>query len=227
MILRDFNIWLLSGLMIPVFFWKKNIWSHIKKNEIFVLILLLVIIPLISITTVRTRIAWYALPIYPFITIAIAICLEKIIEFLRWEYKKYLYILIVVVLSVLSLLMINQKMRIFDSNRVIAPRDEIFIKTQSLDTKEINYLVWESERTAEAILPMEFRTNTTFLYGGNPCAVFYSNKKINYFYSIDKFVKKMSTTKGYSVLFKDDLKYIQNLKYEVVFKNNDYYLLKY
>lgn len=238
-ILKDFNVWLISLVMIPVYFWKEYVdcfsrqggiamtKSVIKKNEILVLILLSVILPLISITAVRTRIAWYALPIYPFIAITISFCIEKIIEALKFKYKNYIFGIIVIILSVLSLSMINQKMRIFDDKRVVATRDEVFLKTQNLDTSDINYLVWESERTAEAILPKEFRTNTTFLFGGNPCAVFYSDKKINYFYSIDKFVTKMKTTKGYYVVYKDDLKYIEKLKFTVIFKNNDYFLLKY
>lgn len=226
LILKDFNIWLVSLLMIPTFILKKSEIEHVKKQEIISLILLSIAIALFSITSVRTRIAWYALPIYPFISITIAFFIEMIIKRVKFRFEKYLYGLVVIILAILSLLMINQKMRIFDDVKRVSPRDEVFIKTQSLDTQEVNYLVWQSERTAEAILPKEFRTNTTFMFGGNPCAVFYSDKKINYFYKIDEFIKKIKTTPGYYVTYKDDLNLLINIPYETVFENKDYFILK-
>jgi 4-amino-4-deoxy-L-arabinose transferase-like glycosyltransferase len=226
LILKDFNVWLAALLMVPIYLWKKSEIEHVKKKELIILIMLLIMLPFISITLVRTRIAWYALPMYPFIAIAIAFFIEKIIVAFKFRFEKYLYGLVIIVTAILSLTMINQKMRFFDDVRRISPRDEIFIKAQNLDTVEINYLVWQSERTAEAILPKEFRTNTTFMFGGNPCAVFYSDKKINYFYNIDQFINKFKIASGYYVVYKDDLNLLDGIEYQIIFDNKDYYILR-
>ncbi|MFS8159584.1 MAG: ArnT family glycosyltransferase, partial [Candidatus Roizmanbacteria bacterium] len=56
-----------------------QIQDDLRRNEILYTIVLLVVLPLLSITKVHTKLAWYILPIYPFLSIYLAYCLDQII----------------------------------------------------------------------------------------------------------------------------------------------------
>ena len=80
---RELSPWIFAFFIFPItsFFnlLKTKKWGF-KKYEMVYTILLLIIIPLASITRVQTRIAWYALPIYPFLAIYLAYNLDLLIR---------------------------------------------------------------------------------------------------------------------------------------------------
>lgn len=220
LLFNEFKYWLLILLVLPFYLVKEK--NKLFKNQLF-LILSLIILTLLSITLVKTRISWYALPLYPFISIALSFLIFYFFSRFKIQWLK---ILIYIIVVINAFLVINNKVKIQQDKTNIAVRDDVFLKINNLkEVKEVNYLVWESERIAEAILPVTMRTSTTFYFGGNPCAVFFSNKKINYFYNIDKFVEKLKKEKGYFVIYVDDLKYLNHLKYKILYKNDKYLLL--
>ncbi len=222
--LKEFNFWLVSLLIIPISLIKKKIIiNKNQKTEIVSLLFLIVILTTFSISTVQTRIAWYALPLYPFISVIIAYLINEILISFKLNKFKFAIYIIVVLQIIFS---INSKVRFFDEKQNISLRDDVFVKASQLKNNEINYLVWESERIAEAILPKNMRTSTTFMFGGNPCAVFYSNKKVNYFYNFDNFSKKIKNSSGYYVIYKDDFKNFENLSISVIYRNADYVLVQ-
>jgi 4-amino-4-deoxy-L-arabinose transferase-like glycosyltransferase len=229
LITKEFFPWILA-LFIPIVFSFLRIRNHltIKKIRIFLKkhyqimsILTVIIIVLISITRVKTRIEWYALPLYPFIAIFLGYSIDQLLQKIR---VKYVSVALYLVLAIWALYNINATVDILSFNRTVAPANAVAIASQKEPQQEINYLVWFGERKAEAILPQNMRTSTTFVYGGNPCMVYYSNKKVNYFYSVENFQKDLKTKKGLYLIENGDLHFFDMNKMHIKYKNSDYTL---
>ncbi len=196
--------WIFAALILPIYYLinirKYLKFSAIKKElknkEIVFIILLFIIVPLASITRIQTKLPWYALPIYPFLSIFIAYSIGLLL-------KKKLNILFYAILIFLifdAYKLISGETRLYRSLPEITPRQEVFIKSRVYPQKEIDYLVQYSERRAKDVLTPNLTTSTTFIYGGNPCAVYYSNKKLNFYYSKDDFLKRLHQGNGLYVI---------------------------
>jgi hypothetical protein len=62
-------------------------------------------------------------------------------------------------------------------------------------------LVGEEERKIKNFLEAaQYQTNSSFLYGGSPSFVYYSNKKIQYYYDVDIFMKEYTKYPLYTML---------------------------
>ncbi|OGK18601.1 hypothetical protein A3G67_02010 [Candidatus Roizmanbacteria bacterium RIFCSPLOWO2_12_FULL_40_12] len=201
----------------------KRVRHDVKANEVLYTIILLVILPLIAITRIKTKIAWYVLPIYPFLAIFLAYCMDVLLK--KLKHSIFFYLLVVLILLDASIL-INKETRFLEKTRTVDPRYEVVLKSGEYPSKTLDYLVAFSERQAEAILPPEQEITQTFVYGGNPCAVYYSNKKVNYYYDMEKFKKRLQR-KGLFLLENGDLKLIEKLPIKILFKNSDYTLFSY
>jgi len=70
--------------------------------------------------------------------------------------------------------------------------------------EKIAFLVDEDERKIKNFLEAaHYQTSSSFFYGGSPSFVFYLKKKINYFYSVDDFIKNIGKEKIIVVSKKD------------------------
>lgn len=235
---RELKPWLFAGFILPIILiaqylkmkrngkWFKTVHKELKKKELIVTILIMFALPLLSITRVQTRIAWYALPLYPFIALYIGYNLNLIIEFCEKKNRKLGFIIFTLLIILLSL----DALRLFNSEvkptkeRTIDPRYEVILAAQKQPDKELNYLVAFGERQAKEILPPTEQIDMTFVYGGNPCAVYYSEKDVNYFYDLKEFEHVLKTKKGLFLIQNGDLNYAENKK--KIFNNNDYTLFR-
>lgn len=224
LIYQNFFPWIFFIFTLPIFFilYLKRIIkfkSFIKTNQILITILFIILIPFTSLTIAKTKIAWYIMPIYPFIALFLTICINAFFTKIKLRFLIYLIIILV---ALDSIRLIIHETNFFQPTRIISRRDDVFIKAKQYAQSQINYLVWYSERKAREVLPENMQTSTTFIYGGNPCAVYHSQKKINYYYSIDEFKKRINQQKGLFVIENGDQWIVKDLPIKVLYNNIDY-----
>ena len=118
--------------------------------------------------------------------------------------------------------LITQDKKLFQFKQEVTTRQEVIRQAKTQPQKELNYLVAYGERQAPEILPPDEEIDMTFVYGGHPCAVYYSDKKVNYFYKTDEFENALKTKRGLFLIENGDNQYAKNQK--ILFKNNDYTL---
>lgn len=151
-----------------------------RKNLIFGWWLLL---PLVLFTLAKTRLSWYILPVYP----AIALLIGHTIQSLSTPKNK---VIINILLVGMLTQMLFHSVQFKNYNALASPLPDHIIVAQKLSTypgSTIAFLVSSSERTAEAILPVEQSISSSFRYGGAPSVVLYSTKHIRYYYNYDNF----------------------------------------
>ena len=225
---RELSPWLFAVVVFPLL--KLKTLMNFKKNELIYTILFLIIIPLLGITRVQTRIAWYILPLYPFLAIYLAYCLNLFLEFISDKFpKKYRYGIRYTVYAILLVLLvldagrlIFNETKLLQSERVLDGRHEVALQVARQPQTELNYLVPFGERQAKEILPKEEQIDMTWVYGGNGCMVYYGDKKTNYIYDVKTFEQALSVGNGLFLISNQDSRYAENKK--ILFRNTEFTL---
>jgi len=227
---REFFPWIFLGFAIPAFVilgegpsFRFRLKEVLKNEGLWLDIFLLMVIPFLCITLMKTGLPWYAFPIYPFFAIYLAANAICLLEKLQLR-KGYYLLLIPVVLSALQFL--TKGNAISNAHREIPPRYEVILKSSGLPEKELQYLVDVDFRTLRSTPSPEQQIPQTWAYGGNPCAVFYSNKRVNYFYSPDQFIARVQKGSGLFLIENRDSAIMKSLPVRVVFQNNQYTLFE-
>lgn len=229
-LLKEFNIWLIFGFLLPLsyvfkrklVFHRSSLFKELKDKRVILTVLLIILIPFLAINQVRTRIWWYVLPLFPFIVLYLAYNIDLFLT----RRNKVIFIGIVIIISILGIYRINKEINPLVGTHGVSPRNAVFKEAQKYKENEINYLVWFAERQARDILPKDFQTSTTFVFGGNPCAVYYSDKHINYIYKVEDFEKSLQSKKGLYVIENGDSRYIENMAKVILYKNSDFTLFR-
>lgn len=203
----------------------KKLIKKIQENEVLCIVLICIVVPLIAITRIQTRLPWYAIPLYPFLAIVIAYSIETLLK--QFKLHKLLLLFIVFLILDAGKLGIKES-KLFEKKHVISPRNLVFMEAKKYKDPQINYLVWRPEREAKSALTQSpnLYTSTTFIYGGNTCALYYSDKKINYYYSTDEFKKSLKKDKGFYVVENGDLWIIKDLPVKILYRNSDFTLFR-
>lgn len=229
LIYKNFFPWIFFFAILPlsyIFTFKKfldfkQIKKEFEKKRIIFSILIIIAVTVVMITTIKTRIAWYALPLYPFIALFIGYNINFLLA--KLPFKKIFFTLIVLFLLIDSYKLISHE-TLVKNQPSINNRNLIFVKSKAYPVSSIEYLVQFSERRGRETLAPNLQTSITFIYGGNPCAVFYSGKRVDYYYSPDKFVERIKQAKGLFVVENGDLHFIKDLPITIVYKNTDFTL---
>ncbi|MGB3094447.1 MAG: hypothetical protein WBB49_00965 [Microgenomates group bacterium] len=165
------------------------------------------------------------IPLLPYLSIFLAICLNLVFDFMKKKNKVLCNVLFVLLLILIILdvgkLILNET-RFTQSKPTIDSRYEVILQSSKLQGSVLNYLVPFGERQAKVILPLDETLTNTWYYGGNACAVYYSNKKVNYFYEIEAFEKAFTQNDGLFLISNQDAKYAEDKV--ILFKNADYTL---
>ncbi len=228
---RELWPWIFAMFVLPLYYLinlkkyssLKAIFRELKQQEILFTIILLFILPLISLTRIQTKLPWYAMPMYPFLLIYIAYCMD----FLTRQFRiKWLFYILVALLSLDAFRLIYGETRLYQSKRDIPPKYATLMAARQFQQKNLYYLVDFSERQAKTILTPNLTTSTTFIYGGNPCSIYYSDKKVYYYYSPSDFQKQIKSGHGLYLIENGDLHFIENLSLKKVYKNSDFTLFE-
>lgn len=232
LIYKELFPWIFTGAVFPLTYLKnlkvftslKKLREEFTKRELLFTIILLVIVPLALITRVHTRIAWYAMPLYSFLSIYLAYNIELFGKLIRFQKIVWLFVILI---AFDAFRLLSGETRILQSQREVAPRYEVMLKTRKHPQKELEYLVAFSERQAREILPPEEQIPQTWVFGGNPCAVYYSDKKVHYYYEVDDFTKRLQKGKGLFLIENGDLKLVEGIPVKGLFNNSEYTLFSY
>lgn len=157
------------------------------KNNLIVLTFMLAPFPFFAFLTImRTKIYWYVIMFFPFMCIS----LIYLYIFLKNRFLQGMLFAGVVVYFLVSFIQQTYLSKVYYS-----PPDRLKL-AQCIASKQYDrlaFLVNEEERKVRNVLEAaHYDTTSSFYYGGSPSFVFYVKKKVDYFYSIDEFVKRSS-----------------------------------
>lgn len=232
---KELKPWIVLALIFPVvwlhtFFSQKgsllkksvHTWALIRKDYIVFLVLLLILLPLASLTRFQTRVSWYALGLYPFIGVFLAVCATKLPRIAPF---------FILLAGADAAQLIQNEVKPTVHTYVSSPREDIILAARTFPQKELYYLVPFSERQAKEILPATQQIDMTWVYGGNPCAVYYSDKKVEFMYTLDEFKNSAGVEGRLYLAKKEDIGQIQKASTEkkpvVLTENQEYMLFTY
>ena len=229
-IFKELFPWVLLIFVWPLFFLKKlknitldNLISEIRSQQRIIEIVLLIFIPLVFLTMAKTKIEWYVAPIYPFLAIYLACCLHLLIRTLKL--KNIIVLVIAILIAADGFYFVIKENKLFETVKT-SSRDEIAIISSREPEKNLDYLVQFSERRAREILNPTLYTSFTWIYGGNPCAHYYSKKHINYYYRTNDFQKRLGKGNGLFLIHNGDRHYLKDYNVDIVSENSDFTLFR-
>lgn len=172
-------------------------WFIKKSLDKNFLILWWVGLPLFIFTLAKTRLSWYILPVYPGIALSIGYILSS---FAKDKRSKVLVSILVVGMIAQ---MLYHSFRYIDFGRPASPLSDTLAVAKDIssrDSGDIAMLVSSNERVAQAILPESQTISSSFRYGGAPSIVWYSHKRVHYYYNYDKFMADINDLKNIEFL---------------------------
>lgn len=229
LLLREYFPWILLA-----FFWPisvlldkrnfKDLITFIKKEQKIIELLLFILLPFVFLTLSKTKIEWYAIPMMPFLVIYLSYVLHRILENFRVG-KGILYCFFAIII-VQGFYILGKDTKLFVDRVSVNSRHQIAIDASKLPEKKLEYLVQFPERRAKEILNPTLYTSFTWKYGGNACAVYYSRKRIHYYYSVFDFTKRLKRGDGLFLIQNGDTGLLQGLRYTIIKKNSDFTLFR-
>ena len=178
-----------------------------------------VLIPLALFTLAKTRLFWYILPVYPALALLTAYAIDSFS--VNKTAKK---IITVIALGVcLQSLTIAWRSVEPQKKSVIPPdRISLVIGLSESTNQELFVLVPKTERTAEAILPLNQRISSSFRYGGMPSIVYYYQGPVKFFYNVDEFNASFTNTADpVAMVHRSDLSLITS-RYKILEESGEY-----
>lgn len=208
----------------------KPLYTALTKHQLLIGVMVLIALPLLSITRVQTRVAWYILPIYPFLAIYIAYNLVLVTQYVREKTPlhrlKHSMQVLIVLLSIG--LLVDAGQLIVHETRILTPAQDPSFNTQvqriiqKTPYPTLTYLVPFGERQAREYLPETEQIDMTWVYGGNPCMVYYGQKKTNYIYTTEEFEQILQHKSGMFLVENGDMKYSEG--HRVIYHNSEHTL---
>jgi 4-amino-4-deoxy-L-arabinose transferase-like glycosyltransferase len=220
---QQLSLWLFLGLIIPLDFILRFRKKMIKNNQIIFLIILFITISLFLMTKIKTKIAWYLLPVYPFIAIYLAYNLDYLFKKINVSFLKTFIFLILILSAFLSL---KKNTFLLSAPPSVSYRHQAALAAKNLPYTNLYYLVPESERVAKALLDQSpnLQISSTFIYGGNPCMVYYSQKKVHYYYSKEEFINQLNSKHKLFFISNKDLNILDKFPVKKLYQNNEFTL---
>lgn len=202
---------------------KRKLISWMRNNTLLALVLF-ILIPLVSITRTASKLAWYAIPIYPFFVVFTAVSIDRILNYL--PKKKLIFFAVTLIVAVEGIFLLYKEVHVIPNIQTYY-RQETYQESSKYPENTLDYLVPYGERQAKAILTLPYYTTFTWRYGGSPCAVFYTGKKVNYYYSVDDFSQRLnSDSRGLFLIENGDLNLIADKKIDILYNNLEYTLFR-
>lgn len=184
---------------------KKRI-GFFNKNNIFVLVFMIAPFPFLAFLTImKTKIYWYVIMFFPLL------CLSLVYLYISLRNKLFQFALFV---SIVAYFLISFIPQTYLTKTIYVLPDKLKLAT-CLAPKpydKLAFLVDGDERKIRNFLEAaHYDTSISFYWGGSPSFVFYTKKKVDYFYVTDEFIKKGD---NYHILVasKNDIKNITSIQ---------------
>lgn len=177
------------NLVSQIFKEKKKIFN--QKNILAISLLCAPIPFFIFLTFMKTKIYWYVIMFFPFV------CLSPLYIFLFLKRKIYRLLFFA---GIAIYFIFNFSSQTFFSKSANDSTERIDLAKCIAKTSYNNvaFLVDEDERKIKNVLEAaHYDTTSSFFYGGSPSFVYYVQKKVDYYYSVQDFINKY---KDYSLL---------------------------
>ncbi len=167
-----------------------------KKLTIGKLTLLFPLPFILLLRLAKSKIYWYLVFVLPFFSILAYLPLTRFQNHLLVHKLPYILIVILPLIFIKNTFFYQHKIKINEAYQIVQC-------LKKLPNEKTAYLVKKSERdNYQFLMKNNLYTETSFLYGGQPSLVFYANKKIDFFYQENEFLKKYSSYP--IIVFKED-----------------------
>lgn len=146
----------------------------------------------------KSKIPWYLMPLLPFIFLPLSIFAVTFKD--KWIRRLSIGFIVIYFLIRFTFQTYLVKPDNTIRNRVNVGK--CIAKYQIKNTEKVAFLVDRQERLNRNVLEAaQLETETSFMYGGSPSFVFYSNKYVQFFYDTDDFI---SSYKNYPIFVMAD-----------------------
>lgn len=166
---------------------RKRSWNIFISQTLFGFLVFFFPLPFLALLTLmKTKITWYVILFLPFLTLLISYLYAKI---------KFLFLKILMIVGVVAYFLINFLPQTFFQKINYAQPEKLQLAKCLRQEKndKIAFLVDEEERKIKNFLEAaHYNTTSSFFYGGSPSFVYYVQKKVDYYYSIDKFLTNIN-----------------------------------
>ncbi len=119
-------------------------------------------------------------------------------------------------------LIIAKHTKLFEPVANIGYRNMAAQAVQKTNYKTLTYLVAFGERQGKLYTPVEETIDMTWVYGGNPCMVYYGGKKTDYIYTTNEFEILLKSRRGLFLVENGDKKYSEGNT--IIYTNSEYTL---
>lgn len=179
----------------------KILWQPYLKNY---LILLSPLPFLLFLTLAKTKINWYLIPLVPLFALSVPYLIFKIKQ-------KKLQVLLIFFVMVYFLFKFVPQTFLSKSFTEIPEKTEMARCVEKLPGDQVDFLVDLDQRKIGNFLEAShLYIDSSFIYGGSSSFVYYSQKKVNYFYKVDQFLVRKPA--DILVIAKNDYQTIEAVK---------------
>lgn len=177
----------LYGIYILKSFIKEKFTFFNKKN-LFVFIFILAPFPFFAFLTVmKTKIYWYVIMFFPFVCIS----LTYLYSFIK---NRLLQRIFFIGICVYFLISFTQQTFLANVQYTIPDKVKLAQCISKQKYSTLAFLVDDQERKVRNVLEAaHYNTTSSFYYGGSPAFVYYVQKKVDYFYSVEDFQNRMNS----------------------------------
>lgn len=204
---------------------KKKIKKWFKSHKEVLILLIFTLSVLFFITRAASKLAWYAMPLYPFLAIYLAYSIEWLVSKAK-KYGKVVMLIIIVIVGIEGFNLVWRETYDLPTKQTFFSQ-EAFMAASEYPHEELDLLVPFSERRAKEVLTLPYYTTFTWRYGGAPCAPFYSRKKVNYFYSESEFHDILGDPDRLYLIENGDEKRIDKENMEILYNNIEFTIFRY
>lgn len=140
-------------------------------------------------TISKTKIPWYIMPTLPLLSLSVVYLFYAI------KNKWFRIALSVVVVAFFGYKFSSYTI-LFKPDTSIKDKDKVAMCIQKLPQSSVAMLVDEDERKIKNVFDAaHLGISSSFIYGGSPALVYYSRKKVDFYYDVKEFTKKAPTYK--------------------------------
>jgi hypothetical protein len=170
-----------------------------------VMILLSPLAYLVFLTVSKTKIPWYIMPTLPLLSLSVVYLFYAI-------RNKWFRIVLAICITLFFVYRFSTFTFFFKPDTSVKDKDKVAMCIQKLPQTSVAMLVDEDERKIKNVFEAaQLGISSSFIYGGSPALVYYSRKKIDFFYDVKEFTQKASSYK-IVIVKKADVGSIEGIK---------------
>jgi 4-amino-4-deoxy-L-arabinose transferase-like glycosyltransferase len=155
-------------------------------------------------TISKTKIPWYIMPTLPLLSLTVVYLFYSV-------QNKWFRIVLSVFIIAFFCYKFSSFTVLFKPDTTVKDKDKVAMCIQKLPQSTVAMLVDEDERKIKNVFDAaHLGISSSFIYGGSPALVYYSRKKVDFYYDVKEFTKKAQNYK-IVIVKKNDEASIENI----------------